>query len=70
MKRTELLLVITGVLSLVWLSCWINAELGDARFLIGWSAPLIWFFYWGDVDNEEKAQAWENLYDRFLWWLK
>ena len=50
----ELLFFVTLVLAFIWVACWVSAELGDIRFYIGWSAPLIWMFAWGDSDVVDK----------------
>ena len=64
MKRIELFMIITGILCFVWLFSWIGSDFGDVRFYIGWAAPIIWFCYFGNFEDEpEVEQVWKKWYE-------
>lgn len=55
MKKTIFWMVATFFVAFAWLSYWVDTELGDARFLIGWSGYFAWCAYWFNCKKGKRV---------------
>lgn len=64
MKKTIFWMVATLLLTFLWMGCWFNTELGNIRFLIGWSAFFGYFVFW--LTNKKAKRVIDYICDEIL----
>lgn len=55
MKKTIFWMVVTLLLTFLWMGYWFETELGDAKFIIGWSAFFGYFAFWANCKSGKRV---------------